>query len=98
MAKIRCDAHECKYNNKDFCIKEGIYVRNDTFCESYKKGMVNKTFLFEFAMYEDDEKKIKCDACDCLHNKDKKCSAHCIKVSKDSKECKTFYKEKKEEN
>ena len=97
MPKIRCDAHECKYNNKNYCIKEGIYVRDDTFCESYKKGMLDKTFAFEFALFEDNEKHIACDACDCLHNKEKKCKAHCIKVSEDDKECETYYKENKKQ-
>ena len=92
MSKIRCEANECKYNNKNYCIKEGIYVRDDTFCESYKKGMLDKTFVFEFALFEDNEKKIKCQACDCIHNKEKECKAHCIKVNKDSKDCITYNK------
>ena len=90
MGKIRCDALDCKYNNKKYCIKEGICVAVDTFCESYKRGILDKNFSFEFALFEDNEKKIKCEACDCIHNKDKCCKAHCIKVNKDEKECITY--------
>lgn len=98
MGKIRCDAHECKYNNKNYCIKEGIYVRDDTFCESYRKGMLDKTFSFEFALFEDNDKKIKCEACKCIHNKDHICKAHCIKVNNDNKECITYDENEKKDN
>lgn len=98
MGKIRCKVNECKYNNKDYCIKEGIYVANDTFCESYKKGILDKKFLFEIALFEDDDKKIKCDACDCLHNNNKVCKAHCIKINEENKDCITYDKTKKKDN
>ena len=98
MGKIRCDAYECKYNNKNYCIKEGIYVRDDTFCESYKKGMLDKTFALEFALFEDNEKSITCNACDCIHNNDKRFKAHCIKVSDSNKECETYQKGNKKKN
>lgn len=93
MSKIRCHQNECKYNNKNYCIKEGIYVRNDTFCESFKKGKLDYSYAFEIASFEDDEKGIRCLAKKCLHNKECKCKASCICVSKEGTECET-YKEK----
>lgn len=90
MPKIKCEQHECKYNNKNFCIKEGIYVRQDAFCESYRKGKLDKTYAFEIATFEDDEKEITCQACKCKHNKDRRCKANCICVSNNFTVCKDY--------
>ena len=95
MPKIKCDQHECKYNNKRFCIKEGIYVREDAFCESYRKGKLDKSYAFEIATFEDDEKPIKCDACKCKHNKEHTCKASCINVSNNNTVCKDYDPENK---
>ena len=89
MAKIKCGQHECKYNNKNFCIKEGIYVRKDAYCESFRKGVLDKTYAFEIASFEDDEKVITCMA-NCKYNKDHKCKAKCIYVSNNGITCQDY--------
>lgn len=94
MPKIKCDQHNCKYNNKNFCIKEGIYVRNDTFCESYRKGQLDRNYAFEIATFENDEKQIKCDACNCKYNKNCNCKASTINVSGDNTNCKSYTNKK----
>jgi hypothetical protein len=90
MAKIKCDQHECKYNNKNFCIKEGIYLNKDAFCESYRKGNLDKTYAFEIASFEDDEKVITCMAKNCKYNKECKCKAKCIYVRNNTTTCKDY--------
>lgn len=95
MPKIRCQQHECKYNNKSYCIKEGIYVRDDAFCESFKKGHLDYSYAFEFASFEDDEKGIRCLAKNCLHNKECQCRASCICVSSIDTICKTYEDKKR---
>lgn len=92
MPKIKCEQHLCKYNNKKYCIKEGIYVRKDTYCESFRKGELDKKYFFEFATFENDEKGISCDACDCKYNNDHKCRASCICVSDSQTNCKDYIK------
>ena len=93
MPKIKCEQHECKYNNKNFCIKEGIYVREDAFCESYRKGSLDKRYAFEIATFEDDEKGITCQALKCKHNKNHVCKANCICVSANNTICENYKKE-----
>ena len=93
MPKIKCEQHECKYNNKSLCIKEGIYVRNDAYCESFKKGKLDRNYAFEISTFENDEKSIKCEAKKCIHNKNLNCKANCICVSNNNSICKD-YKEK----
>ena len=94
MPKIKCEQYECKYNNKNLCIKEGIYVRNDTYCESYKKGSLDRNYAFEISTFENDDKHVKCEAKGCTHNKNCNCKASCICVSNIKTLCKD-YKEKK---
>ena len=62
MAKIKCEEKDCKYNNKSYCIKEGIYIGENAFCESFRKGKLDMKYAFEFSSFENDEKGIKCDA------------------------------------
>ena len=93
MPKIKCEQSECKYNNKSYCIKEGIYMSEDAFCESYRKGSLDRSYAFEFASFENDEKGITCQACKCEHNKNHLCKAHSICVSIKNTICKD-YKEK----
>ena len=95
MPKIRCQEHDCKYNNKSYCMKDGIYIKENSSCESFKKGMLDKRFAFEFATFEDDEKGILCQAKKCIHNKDCKCKATCICISCKEATCRD-YKSKKE--
>ena len=90
MSKIRCEQSECKYNNKLFCIKEGIYVDDDADCASYRKGKLDKQYAFEIATFEDDEKAITCQARECMHNRECKCKASCIFVSKYHSKCKDY--------
>ena len=90
MPKIKCEQHECKYNNKNFCIKEGIYVSNNAYCESFKKGKLERSYAFEISSFENDEKGIRCEACKCKYNKNMKCKANCICVSNDSTICKDY--------
>lgn len=90
MPKIKCEQHQCKYNNKNFCVKEGIYVRNDAYCESFKKGKLDKNYAFEIATFENEDRGIRCEACDCTHNKDCNCKASCICVSDDATVCKDY--------
>ena len=92
MPKIKCEQHECKYNNKEYCIKEGIYVRDDAFCESYKKGKLDRSYAFEIASFENDEKPIRCNAETCIHNNKCSCKANCICVSDKETTCKDFKK------
>ena len=87
MPKIRCKQRDCKYNNKEYCIKEGIYVRDDAVCESYRKGHLDRSYAFEFATFEDDEKGIKCDATTCYHNDNCKCKANSICVQCNNAYC-----------
>ena len=95
MPKIKCEQIECKYNNKNYCIKEGIYVREDAYCESFKKGILDRKYAFEIATFENDDRQIRCAASDCLHNKKLMCKASCICVSNFKTLCKD-YKKKKE--
>lgn len=94
MPKIRCEEHDCKYNNKSYCMKDGIYVKEDACCESFKKGTLDKRYAFEFATFEDDEKGILCQASNCIHNKECKCRSNCICVSDKIAYCRD-YKSKK---
>ena len=93
MPKIKCEQKECKYNNKNYCIKEGIYVREDAYCESFKKGMLDRSYAFEIATFENDERNIRCEACDCKFNKKMACKANCICVSDGRTVCKDYKKE-----
>ena len=90
MPKVKCKERQCKYNNKDFCIKEGIYVRDDAICESFRLGKLDRKFAFEIASFEDDEKGIKCDATSCYHNKDHNCKANHIYIDYYLAKCRDY--------
>ena len=93
MPKIKCQQQECKYNNKNYCIKEGIYIRTDAYCESFKRGHLDRHYAFEMGTFENDDKCIRCEACDCEHNKKMLCKAQCICVTDNETLC-MDYKEK----
>ena len=93
MPKIKCDQHDCKYNNSTYCIKEGICVSDNAYCESFKKGKLDRNYLFEFGSFENEDRNIMCNACDCKHNKNCNCKANCICVSDNPTLCK-YYKKK----
>ena len=73
MAKIKCGQKDCKYNNCEHCMKEGIYVGENACCDSYEKGKKEDYSKYEFASFERKENKIICNATHCLYNKHKNC-------------------------
>ena len=82
MSKIKCDQKNCKYNNHKHCLKTALSVDKNAICESYKKGNPKETVNFEFASFETLENQVTCDATNCAHNKNQKCSINNLNIGK----------------
>lgn len=82
MSKIKCNQKNCKYNNHEHCLKSGISVDKNAICESYKKGNPKESINFEFASLERLENQVTCEAINCVHNKNQKCSINNLNIGK----------------
>ena len=101
MAKLECSVRNCFYNEDKYCSKGDIMVGGKdattsryTCCESFRerKGDTASNAV----CHPKKEIVIGCQACNCVYNKDEKCSADCVDISGNNAcdcketECKTF--------
>ena len=106
MAKIRCEAHNCNFNDNGGCRLQSIRIEgedaetyNETLCDSYtdrtEHGFVNCTPC-ECAC---NNCAVECDAHECKYNEHSACTADRIDVGGENAccssetECRTFRKE-----
>jgi len=82
MSKIKCNQENCKYNNCEHCMKDGIKVDKNANCKSYEEGKYEGNTKFEFASFERLENNINCNATECLYNKQKSCIVDHLNIGK----------------
>lgn len=82
MSKIKCGQRKCKYNNYEYCVKNGIYVDAHANCDSYEEGKKENTLKYEFGTLERQENNIVCNACSCKHNDNKNCCVNHLNINK----------------
>lgn len=85
MTKLSCSATTCLYNQDRYCCKGDIKVEGqsakkmqDTCCGSFKEREDSMTNSMGHACREID---VACEACSCVHNDNRKCSADQIGIT-----------------
>ncbi|MGN0341467.1 MAG: DUF1540 domain-containing protein [Roseburia sp.] len=87
MTKLNCSVRGCSYQKDDRCVRGNIHIEgehadknSETCCGSFEQkrtcGCANSTCNCAPEMSE-----IACDACNCIYNENRKCSAEHIGVS-----------------
>lgn len=86
MAKLRCTAQSCMYNNSQYCYLGEIEVSGteadcseDTCCSNFYKDIGNARNLIKKQTIEFMD--VGCDARSCIHNVVCKCQADYISMS-----------------
>lgn len=84
MSKIKCNQKKCKYNNYEHCMKEGIKVDEKADCKSYEEGQKIDNSKFEFATFESLRNIVKCNATECLYNRQKNCTVENLNIGRNN--------------
>ncbi len=93
MTIINCDLVTCKHNSRNTCTNKQILVTGefaisseDTYCNSYERGSLDKKYKEETALefVALRRSKVKCDVYTCFKNDGKRCIDKSIYIGKDS--------------
>ncbi|MCD8150705.1 MAG: DUF1540 domain-containing protein [Clostridiales bacterium] len=91
MTQLDCTVTSCLYNRDCLCGKGNIVIggrdavkSGDTCCESFRERGTNTINRVDQA---DTAVEIACEACECIHNEDCKCSASHIGIGGGSGVC-----------
>ena len=89
MPKIKCEVNQCKYNNKNSCLKHSIDIdgidsrcKNDTACSSFVYQSL-EDHNYEFARIEkplEQKTEVFCDVIKCVFERGQKCYADRIVI------------------
>ena len=101
MTKLKCSVLNCFYNEDKYCAKGDTMVGGKeakhagaTCCESFKERKSDS--VRNAVCHPKKEIEVGCQACNCVYNKEYKCSADCIGISGNNAcdcketECMTF--------